>query len=114
MLSRTQAGPGRAVKQEQEEISPNHAQRLNLISVHPFFYCFLFFPTFVHALLVAALGEGVGDGVGGLAQNLLRPHHSRRGRRLIVGIVGVNFDVFVVIVVLAVDVAKRITKDATI
>ena len=25
-LSRTQAGPGRAVKQEQEEISPNHVQ----------------------------------------------------------------------------------------
>ena len=74
----------------------------------------LFLPTFVHALLVVALGEGAGDGVGGLAQNLLRPHHSRRGRRLIVGIVGVNFDVFVVIVVLAVDVAKRITKDATI
>ena len=33
LLSRTQAGPGRAVKQEQEEISPNHVQRLNLISV---------------------------------------------------------------------------------
>ena len=32
-LSRTQAGPGRTVKQEQEEISPNHVQRLNLISV---------------------------------------------------------------------------------
>ena len=33
LLSRTQAGPGRAVKQEQEEISPNHVQRINLISV---------------------------------------------------------------------------------
>ena len=33
LLSRTQAGPGRTVKQEQEEISPNHVQRLNLISV---------------------------------------------------------------------------------
>ena len=32
-LSRTQAGPGRTVKKEQEEISPNHVQRLNLISV---------------------------------------------------------------------------------
>ena len=30
---RTQAGPGRRVKQEQEEISPNYVQRLNLISV---------------------------------------------------------------------------------
>ena len=34
MLSRTQAGPGRTVKQEQDEISPNHVQRLNLISVY--------------------------------------------------------------------------------
>ena len=33
LLSRTQARPGRTVKQEQEEISPNHVQRLNLISV---------------------------------------------------------------------------------
>ena len=33
LLSRTQAGPGRAVKKEQEEISPNHVQRINLISV---------------------------------------------------------------------------------
>ena len=32
-LSSTQAGPGRTVKQEQEEISPNHVQRLNLSSV---------------------------------------------------------------------------------
>ena len=32
-MGRTQAGPGRTVKQEQEEISPNHVQRLNLISV---------------------------------------------------------------------------------
>ena len=32
-LSRTQAGPDRAVKQEQEQISPNHIQRFNLISV---------------------------------------------------------------------------------
>ena len=32
LLSRTQAGPGRTVKQEQEEISPNHV-RINLISV---------------------------------------------------------------------------------
>ena len=34
LLSRTQAGPGRTVKQQQEEISPNHIQSLNLISVH--------------------------------------------------------------------------------
>ena len=34
LLSRTQAGPGRTVKQEQEEISPNYVQRINLISVH--------------------------------------------------------------------------------
>ena len=34
LLSRTQAGPGRTVKQEQEEISPNHVQRINLISVY--------------------------------------------------------------------------------
>ena len=34
LLSRTQAGPGRTVKKEQEEISPNHVQRINLLSVH--------------------------------------------------------------------------------
>ena len=34
LLSRTQAGPGRTVKKEQEEISPNHVQRVNLISVY--------------------------------------------------------------------------------
>ena len=33
LLSRTQAGPGRTVKKEQEEISPNHVQIINLISV---------------------------------------------------------------------------------
>ena len=33
LLSRTQAGPGRTVKKEQEEISPNQVQRVNLISV---------------------------------------------------------------------------------
>ena len=33
LLSRNKAGPGRTVKQEQEEFSPNHVQRLNLISV---------------------------------------------------------------------------------
>ena len=33
LLSRTQAGPGKTVKKEQEEISPNHVQRINLISV---------------------------------------------------------------------------------
>ena len=33
LLSRTQAGPGRTVKKEQEEILPNHVQRINLISV---------------------------------------------------------------------------------
>ena len=33
LLSRTQAGPGRTVEKEQEEISPNHVQRINLISV---------------------------------------------------------------------------------
>ena len=33
LLSRTQAGPGRTVKEKQEEISPNHVQRINLISV---------------------------------------------------------------------------------
>ena len=34
LLSRTQTGPGRTVKQGQEEISPNHVQRINLISVY--------------------------------------------------------------------------------
>ena len=34
LLSRTRAGPARTVKQEQEEISPNHVLRLNLISVY--------------------------------------------------------------------------------
>ena len=33
-LSRTQAGPGRAVKEQQEQNSPNHVLRINLISVH--------------------------------------------------------------------------------
>ena len=33
-LSRTQAGPDRAVKEQQEQNSPNHIQRINLISVH--------------------------------------------------------------------------------
>ena len=33
LLSRTQPEPGWTGKQEQEEISPNHVQRLNLISV---------------------------------------------------------------------------------
>ena len=33
LLSRTQAGPGRAVKEQQEQNSPNHVQRINLISV---------------------------------------------------------------------------------
>ena len=32
-LSRTQAGPGRAVKEQQEQNSRNHVQRINLISV---------------------------------------------------------------------------------
>ena len=34
LLSRTQAGPGRAGKQEQEQISPNHLQAFWLISVY--------------------------------------------------------------------------------
>ena len=29
----TQAGPGRAVKEQQEQSSPNHVQRIHLISV---------------------------------------------------------------------------------
>ena len=33
LLSRTQAGPGRAVKEQQEQKLPNHVQRINLISV---------------------------------------------------------------------------------
>ena len=33
LLSRTQAGPGRTVKEKQEQNSPNHVQRLNLPSV---------------------------------------------------------------------------------
>ena len=33
LLSRTQAGPGRTVKQQQEETSPNHVQKINRISV---------------------------------------------------------------------------------
>ena len=35
-LSRTQAGPGRAFKEHQEQNSPNHVQRINLISVESF------------------------------------------------------------------------------
>ena len=34
LLSRTQAGPGRTVKQEQEEISRNHEQTFIYLSVH--------------------------------------------------------------------------------
>ena len=34
LLSRTQAGPGRTVKQEQEEISRNHVQTFIYLSVH--------------------------------------------------------------------------------
>ena len=34
LLSKTQAGPGRAVKEEQEEISPNHVQAIYGASVH--------------------------------------------------------------------------------
>ena len=61
-------------------------------------------PTFVHALLVVAvLGEGVGDGVGRLAQNLLRPS-DRFHRRLVVGDI---FDVDVVIVVLVADGSEK-------
>ena len=70
-------------------------------------------PTFVHALLVVAvLGEGVGDGVGRLAQNLLRTRDRFRrrhsARSLVVGDI---FDVDVVIVVL---VAGGSEKDAVI
>ena len=32
-LSRIQAGPGRAVKEQQEQYSPNHMQKINLIFV---------------------------------------------------------------------------------
>ena len=35
LLSRTQAGPGRTVKQEQEEISRNHVQTFSGCSVQP-------------------------------------------------------------------------------
>ena len=34
LLIRTQAGPGRAVKEQQEQNSPNHVQRINLPSVY--------------------------------------------------------------------------------
>ena len=37
LLSRTQAGPGRKIKQEQKEISRNHVPRLFLGSVQPHF-----------------------------------------------------------------------------
>ena len=37
LVSRTQAGPGRKVKQEQEEISRNHVPRLFLGSVHKYY-----------------------------------------------------------------------------
>ena len=35
LLSMTQAGPGRTVKQEQEEISRTHVQTFIYLSVHP-------------------------------------------------------------------------------
>ena len=34
LISRTREGPGRAVKQEQEDISPKHIQTFLAISVH--------------------------------------------------------------------------------
>ena len=36
-LIRTKAGPDRAVKEQQEQNSPNHVQRINLISVEKSF-----------------------------------------------------------------------------
>ena len=39
LVSRTQAGPGRAVKQEQEEISRNHVQTFISPSVETFSCC---------------------------------------------------------------------------
>ena len=36
LLSRTQAGPGRTVKQEQEDISRNHVQTFSGCSVHEY------------------------------------------------------------------------------
>ena len=48
LLSSTQAGPGRKVKQEQEEISRNHVPRLFLGSVY--YAALLPFPPFASAL----------------------------------------------------------------
>ena len=42
LLSNSQAGPGRAVKQEQEEISPNPVQAFIPGSVYSPFGCLLF------------------------------------------------------------------------
>ena len=42
LLSRTQAGPGRAVKEEQEEISPNHVQAIYGASVFAYARVLLF------------------------------------------------------------------------
>ena len=61
-LSRTQAGPGRAVKEQQEQNSPNHIQRINLISVQPLPAC--------HAAVQAAFSQAsvkVTMGVGSAA-----------------------------------------------
>ena len=41
LLSRTQAGPGRTVKQEQEEISRNHVQAFIPGSVYPITFAYM-------------------------------------------------------------------------
>ena len=64
LLSRTQAGPGRKVKQEQEEISRNHVPRFFLSSVYDR----------RRVTLVVILARGLG-GDGGNGMNEL--HYSR-------------------------------------
>ena len=56
LLSSTQAGPGRKVKQEQEEISRNHVQRLFLISV-----CNWVGPTPEMIMMIDDQGSGMND-----------------------------------------------------
>ena len=88
LLSRTQAGPGRTVKKEQEEISPNHVQRLNLFSVLIKWSCHLiclhlFSAAKERTLRLHELARAVKGGLNAGAHNF-RPTDSRGSLRRII------------------------------
>ena len=70
LLSRIQAGPGRTVKQEQEEISRNHVQAFIPGSVwnEPDRFCFVNIPWFkvyiIHSILEAPNLHGISCSLG--------------------------------------------------